>query len=330
MKLKTPKFWYPPAGEKLHLAALALTPIGWLYGQAAKFNETLQTPRKVDCPVICIGNLNAGGSGKTPTAIALIKLIHDHTLARAPHILTRGYGGALKGPLSVDPKIHSHHHVGDEALLLSKHATTIKSPRRYQGAQMATQSGADLLIMDDGLQNYGLHKDIKIAVIDGTMGLGNGHPLPAGPLREPLKHGLNKPDFFIIIGDDKTGAHNKIPPNKPIIHAHITANTKPFQDKKYIAFCGLGYPQKFYNTLRDANINIINTIDFPDHYPYTNDEMQYLLTTAEKSGARLITTEKDKMRIPPHYQSQIDTLPITLTFDNPADLIAKIKTVMAK
>jgi len=327
MKFKTPKFWYPEPSTPQHPAAIALTPVAWLYNQASKAKQFLQTTRKAPCPVICIGNLNAGGSGKTPTAIALVTLIRDHNLFRTPFFLTRGYGGNLKGPLKVDPKIHSYTHVGDEALLLAKHSATIMGPRRGAGAHMATKNRADLIIMDDGLQNNSLHQNLKIAVIDGTMGVGNGKTIPAGPLREDLKTGLQKPDLFIIIGEDKAGTTDIIPPNKPIIHAQITANTKPFQDKKYVAFCGLGYPQKFYNTLRDANINLINTIDFPDHYPYTSDDLQFMLTKAERANARLITTEKDLMRIPSHFHDQIDTLPITLTFGNPAPLIEKIKAL---
>lgn len=310
MTFKTPSFWYPQDKNAFHPVAFALRPFSWLYAQATKLHEFIKTPQKIDIPVICIGNLNAGGSGKTPTAIALMKLIQDQELAVNPMFLTRGYGG-------------------DESILLARHAPTTISAHRFMGAEKAKNKGADMIIMDDGLQNHDLIQDLKIAVIDSQMGFGNEKTMPAGPLREDLKTGLNKPDIFVIIGEDKNNISTLIPTGKTIVNADISVDISALRHEKYIAFCGLGYPKKFFETLHAHNINLHQTIAYADHHPYTHKEIETLQQTARNHQARLVTTEKDMVRIPEQFKDQIDVLPITLTFQDPDILINTIKNLQA-
>ena len=319
MMLKTPKFWYRNHDTAAPMSERALEPLSRLYKFGYTLHQSSRTPHKAALPVLCIGNIVAGGTGKTPTALALMAVIRKNNIAKNPYFLIRGYGGGAVGPLLVDPNKHTAWETGDEALILSRAAPTVVSINRALGAELAKKQGADLVLMDDGLQNPGITKDISIVVINGDMGFGNEKILPAGPLREPLQDGIARADAFIIIGADKRDAAGKLPAGKPVFTATLKANTTkiPPKDKTYIAFAGLGYPDKFFNFLRgDIGLTLAETIRFADHYPYTRDDLEALAQKAVDAKAELLTTEKDFMRLPKIEGVNVHTLPVDLVWDD--------------
>jgi len=286
-------------------------PISWLYSAISKLRKSITKPIKVSVPVICIGNITVGGSGKTPVAIEIAKNIDDWIPAFAGmtkgkvHFLTRGYGGSIKTPTLVDIDKHTASEVGDEPLLLAKIAPTWVSKDRIAGALEAIKNGAEIIIMDDGLQNPTIHKDFKILVIDGEYGLGNERIFPAGPLRE------KKCDVDIVI---QIGNLSKKPffPNISTVNAKIIP--EKIDVKKVVAFAGIGRPEKFFKTLESLGVKIMKKIEFPDHYPYTKQDIEKLQQTAKSLDAELITTEKDFVRL--SVKEGIKTLPITVEFEN--------------
>lgn len=329
MNLKTPNFWYNNKTSVLSKIKIwGLTPLSILYGIGHFTRYYSSSSYKSALPVICVGNATAGGSGKTPVAIALYALLKTEQPNKKTVFLTRGYGGRLSGPVLVDPKQHTSEDVGDEALLLAKHGPVIVSANRKLGAQCAEQNGYGLILMDDGLQNPGLKKDLKLLVIDGETGFGNRKLLPAGPLREPLNEAFTKTDAFIIIGNDNRKIKETLPNGKPVFSAHIdiAKNAKYKKTKPYIAFTGIGQPEKFETTLHNASIKLLKFHSFPDHYKFHPDELETLHLEAKANKARLITTEKDAMRLPPEFKSTapLDILPIELHWKAPA----KLKTLL--
>lgn len=335
MKIKTPAFWYRDKENRPKIWEHLLSPLSHIYKACDKKNREKQIPLKVDVPVMCVGNLTAGGSGKTPTAIALANMLVEKNIVKNPYFVTRGYGGSNKKTRRIT--VHdTPSETGDEPILLVKHCKTIVSVNRYDGAQMAAAEGADLVILDDGFQNNSLHKDISILVIDGKRGFGNRKILPAGPLREAPNAGFKKADIVIIIGDDQHKISQDIPEKSPVFFANVEPRTdqERKQKNKYIAFAGLGIPEKFKDTLIENNYSLIDFIPFPDHYKYKEKELEQLLKRAETQNATLITTEKDILRIPPKYSKHIQTLPIRLRFEQENTLSKyleeKINTVKAK
>ena len=322
---KTPRFWYDPAPS---LKAKALTPLSALYKLGHKLNPQRIKQRRAAMKVICIGNITAGGAGKTPTTLALLELINAHKIALKPHVLTRGYGGHERGPSIVDLKKHSSRDVGDESLLLARSAPTIVARDRHRGAILAAEKGADLLVMDDGLQNRSLMKDFSFVVIDGESGFGNKRLLPAGPLREPLTEGLAKAGAFILIGEDKHNTAAQLPTGVPVLKAQITPQETLPADQPYLAFAGLGRPGKFRTTLESMGANLKAWREFSDHHAYSDEDMQALLRDADALSAKLITTEKDYVRIPETFQSYVQTLPVRLTFEDPNEVVALLSGVL--
>tara|TARA_R110002126_G_scaffold13118_1_gene56233 strand:- start:470760 stop:471746 length:987 start_codon:yes stop_codon:yes gene_type:complete len=312
MTFKTPLFWYKQDCWQTN----ALRPLARIYGYISKKRMAKRPSYAAQCKVICVGNLTAGGGGKTPTAIALAKL------ANVPHtvFLTRGYGGNIKGPEIVSAA-HKASDAGDEPLLLSRIAPTLISRDRVAGAKFAEQHQTKLLIMDDGLQNPKLFKDLRICVVDGPTAFGNMECIPAGPLRQPLAAGLTHVDAFIIIGDLDKKVEALLPKAVPRFDAIIEVEPDALPDEyklhEYVAFCGIAHPHKFINTLDSINANIVKTRAFSDHHKYTEKEMHALAAFAERLDARLITTEKDFVRIPEGpWMDKIDVLPIRLKFQD--------------
>lgn len=317
MLFKTPKFWYRAPDSSTSLIEIILTPISALYKIGHAINTNLQQTKAVKIPVICIGNMTAGGSGKTPTIIALHKLIIKHNLFKSPYFLSRGYGGSESHTRRID--VHEDARtVGDEPLLLASHSNTIISVNRYDGAALIYDLGSDCVLMDDGYQNQTLHKDISILVIDGKTGLGNKKLIPAGPLREPIACALTRADAIIIIGKDKTEISSIIPKHIPVFYASIKVSddTALDQKKTYIAFAGIAHPRKFFDTLKAHNMNIIGFNEFADHHPYSNKDLLSLKNEAKKRNAQLITTEKDYQRIPNCMIDDIDVLPIEIEWED--------------
>lgn len=324
MRFKTPKFWYKRANT---LGSILLIPLSLLYraGHYIKLKTTKQ--HSAQLPVICIGNVTIGGSGKTPVCLALSNLLTKNNICTTPFFLTRGYGGSETGPRRIEDH-DTVHSVGDEPLLLATHSNTMLSVNRPLGAKKAHDLGADIIIMDDGLQNLSLKKDITFLVIDGTRGLGNQQTLPAGPMREPFSMALKRSDAIIIIGKDVHNLKNRIPSHIPIFSAHIhPSNTGKLslENKKFIAFAGIGLPEKFYTTLKENEVSILKTHDFPDHHLYKKQEIISLLKHTKKQDARLITTQKDYIRLPKDLQKQIYMYKITLKWDDESALLRFIK-----
>ncbi len=315
MPFKTPKFWYKPRGI---LSAL-LTPVSWLYQIGHFINQKIApTAYHSKIPVICIGNAIAGGSGKTPTVISLVTLLKENGVFSNPHILTRGYGSDINKPTLVDTSVHTAKDVGDEAILLTKVAPTIISPDRSSGAKLAEENGADIIIMDDGLQNNTLRKDLTFLVIDRQIDFGNGKIIPAGPLRDSLASILDKTDCVICIG-------RPLQSDKEVFEASIKPQSFPDKNKKYIAFAGIGLPEKFKNTLLDLNTNLIGWYPFPDHHPFTSKDIELLKKEAQEKEAMLITTEKDYVRLDYEIRADIETLPISLEFKEAQSVIGFIR-----
>ncbi|MCD8525679.1 MAG: tetraacyldisaccharide 4'-kinase [Alphaproteobacteria bacterium] len=270
MIFKTPSFWYRKPDSATPLTELLTTPLCYLYALGRMVHHSIKRKTsQARMPILCVGNAVAGGGGKTPTALALMDLIREGELARTPYFLSRGYGGRVKGPVIVDPLMDATE-CGDEPLLLAQKAPTVVSAGRAAGARFCFDHGGDLMIMDDGLQNNSLKKDLSFLVIDGATGFGNQKLLPAGPLREPLNSAFDKADAFILIGADTRQITASLPADKPVFKAQIKPDLPDDLDitRPLIAFAGLARPEKFQKMLTGMNANIVGWHEFPDHYTY--------------------------------------------------------------
>ena len=303
--MKTPAFW----NEK-NWKSCTLWPLGLLYAFATKARITFGKPQKINKPVVCVGNLTAGGTGKTPIAIAIAKLLQSE--GKKPFFVSRGYGGTLKG-VTVNNQKHTAKEVGDEPLLLSKQAPVIVDTSRFQAAAKAANEGADIIIMDDGFQNPSLHKDLSFIVIDGNTWFGNGFCIPAGPLRETVDSGIKRADAIIIIENKK---RSQTLPNLPTFHANIAPIKPENKSDKIIAFAGIGRPEKFYDSLCELGLKPEKTFDFPDHHFYTENELNTIIAEAKNINAKIFTTSKDMVKIPNHLQKHFNVLEIKIQWED--------------
>ena len=308
--MKTPSFW-----KTKNLISVLLCPLGKLYALATCLRLRLVKPKKVDVPVICVGNLTAGGTGKTPVSIALAELLQKNN--KTPFFVSRGYGGRLKN-IVVNPCIHKANECGDEPLLLSAQASVVVNPNRFEGANTAVNCGADVIIMDDGFQNPTLHKDLSFLVFDGAYGIGNGYAIPAGPLRENFIAGLKRAQAIIIIGEDKFSLAKKI--NLPCFKGTISTRSFEIANRNVFAFAGIGNPQKFYNSLKNCGLSIVETRDFPDHHFYTTTELEEIIKLAKSKNVEIFTTSKDFVKIPTELQSNFNVLEIFIDCEKPQQL----------
>lgn len=327
-RLNTPSFWYDTESPTARAKASALAAFSGLYAIGHGLHRLLSpAPQAVaGVRVVCIGNLVAGGGGKTPAAIAVMEIIQSHKIAGNPCFLTRGYGGAAKGPLLVDPATHTARDVGDEALLLAAHAPVIVAHNRLAGARHAAALGHDWIVMDDGLQNPTLRKDLSILVIDGPRGFGNGLLLPAGPLRMPVGTGLALADMVLMIGKDRRDMIPTLPAGKPVLRAHTEPRVPDNPRPRYLAFCGIAQPEKFSESLRTAGLNIADFEAFPDHYPFSAADIQDLRRRAAALDARLITTTKDAARLRGCGfidAGEFDILHLTFRWDDGSDAVIR-------
>ena len=316
--MRAPEFWKKPGP-----LALLLAPLGWIYGASVARKARHAAPYKSSARVICIGNLTAGGSGKTPVAMA----VAEQLIARGKKVffLTRGYGGSQAGPLLV--KGQSADVVGDEALLLARIAPTIVSRDRAAGARLAEAQGAEVIVMDDGHQNFSLRKDLSLVVVDGASGFGNGLMIPAGPLRESVAQGLARADAVIVMNDgseERSDEDGRAPKRArgspdlgsfagPVLRAHLAPEDNVFRGKRVFAFAGIGRPEKFVETLRAAGVIVTDSQFFADHHPYSTAEIAALRRRA--AGALLVTTEKDFARLDKALAAGIEYLPVRARFD---------------
>jgi tetraacyldisaccharide 4'-kinase len=315
--LREPAFWWRQAG----LAAGLLGPVGKIYGAIAG-SRMAKTGTRASLPVFCVGNFTLGGAGKTPTAMMLATLLR--AAGETPFFLTRGYGGTVTRPRLVNADSDAAGVVGDEALLLARVAPTVVARNRVVGAAFAKAKGASVVVMDDGLQNASLAKDLTIAVIDGRRGIGNARVFPAGPLRAPLAAQLKRCDALLVIGDDVRARDVVVQAGPlPVFHGRLApepAAVNALRSRKVLAFAGIGDPEKFFATVTQAGIDIAERRAFADHHRYSAEEAAELVMTAEHEALTLLTTEKDHARMIGEpalaaLAAQAQVLPVTLDVD---------------
>ncbi|MGP1357490.1 tetraacyldisaccharide 4'-kinase [Roseicyclus sp.] len=314
--MRAPGFWYRPPG----LASALLSPLGALYAAGTARRLARGTRARVGVPVICVGNINAGGTGKTPTAIALAMRLADRGVAA--HVVTRGHGGALEGPVRVDPRRHRASETGDEALLLAAFAPTWVAKDRAAGAREAAEAGAQAILLDDGFQNPALAHDLSLVVVDALRGFGNGRVLPAGPLREPVAKGLARADAVLAIGPEAAqtrfaashGADIPCPLLRGLLEPLPTG--LPLRGLPVLAFAGIGHPEKFFQTLRELGADIRAAHALSDHQPLSDALMTRMLREAKALGAQVVTTEKDAVRLSPALRPRVLTVPVRLVVED--------------
>jgi len=314
--MQPPDFWKKPPNRAGYWP-LVLAPLSklWQWAGARHWRQGLHT--KLAIPVVCIGNVNLGGTGKTPTVIeTATRLI---SMGKTPHIVSKGYKGQLTGPTKVDPTTHTANDVGDEPLLLAAFAPTWIAKDRIAGAQAAQAAGADVIVLDDGLQNPAMAKDLTILVADAEMGFGNGQVVPSGPLRETIDSAVAKSDLLLTIGpqgDEHDAFRQKWEAVKKL--SHVTSTITPlhtgmdWQGMSVLAFAGIGRPEKFYNTLKNMGVVVKATRSFDDHQTIPTSLLTRLEKEAWEMDAQLVTTEKDAVRLPKEWQQKVLTVPVRL------------------
>lgn len=327
--MRSPRFWDrdvdPKSREGAPVTRLLLTPLAAIYAEVTARRIRNATSLKLGIPVICVGNLTAGGSGKSPVVAAIRQHLGSLPRGIRAASLSRGYGGKLQGPLRVDPETHDASQVGDEALMLSQSGEAWIGADRAAAGKAMEADGVDVIIMDDGFQNPGLDKSLAIIVVDSAAGFGNGHVIPKGPLREPVESGLARANAIILMGDGN-------PPagidgfEGPVMRASIRPVSAP-PPGIYVAFAGIGRPEKFFDTLKACGTPPVDAVPFGDHRVYTDRDLRYLRALAADHNAQLITTEKDLARLSPEQRRGIVTLPVTAQFEGAGDLAKLLKPV---
>lgn len=312
--MRAPGFWFAPP-DRPGLLPRLLAPLGWLYaaGTARRLRQSGYAPR---VPVICVGNLSAGGAGKTPTVIALT----ERLLARghAVHIVSRGYGGRLEGPVRVDEARHRAADVGDEPLLLSAFAPVWVARDRAAGVQAAEAAGAGVILLDDGFQNPAVRPSLALVVVDAARGFGNGRCIPAGPLREPVATGLARADLVLTIGDDTAQASFDATWGRAVTVPRLRGQLKPlamgmdWTGERVVAFAGIADPARFFATLRAEGADLVRAEALGDHAPLSDTLMRRLEAEAAAAGAQLVTTEKDAARLSMAWRTRVLTLVVRL------------------
>ncbi|MDG4646825.1 tetraacyldisaccharide 4'-kinase [Roseibacterium sp. SDUM158017] len=314
--MRAPAFWYRPPG----LAASLLSPLGAIYAAGTRRRLARGPRARAGVPVVCIGNINAGGTGKTPTAIALVERLTARGVA--VHVVTRGHGGSLEGPVRVEERRQVAAEVGDEALLLAAFAPTWVAKDRLAGARAAVADGARAIVLDDGFQNPALAHDLSIVVVDAARGFGNGRVLPAGPLREPVQRGIARADFVLAIGaaeaQSRFAERHGREVSRPLLRGRLEPlqTGLPLAGLPVLAFAGIGHPEKFFATLRDMGAELRATHALSDHQPLSDALMTRMLREAASLGAQVVTTEKDAVRLAPALRPRVMTLPVRLRIDD--------------
>ena len=327
--MREPGFWHGPSSLKSHL----LRPLGALYGAIAA-RRLQRGGLDAGIPVLCVGNYHVGGAGKTPTVLALAKLLRD--LGETPVVLSRGYGGKLRGPVRVDPLRHAAGDVGDEPLMMAATLPVVVSRERADGVPLARSLSASVIVMDDGFQNPSVAKDVSLIVIDSDRGLGNGRVLPAGPLRAPLRPQLARTDALVVVGQGAAAeavAADLAARGKPVLRARLApsdASVASISGKRVLAFAGIGDPARFFGTLRSSGIEVAKERAFADHHPFSQNEIAALIAEAKREALTLVTTEKDFARLQaggevPDWARAIVPFAVTLEFEDAA-LLRKFVT----
>lgn len=317
MATEAPPFWW----EKPDWRAFALSPLSWAYGQVAGRRMKKARREKIAAPVLCVGNFTVGGTGKTPVAIALAE--QARRMGLRPGFLSRGHGGSFSEPHIVDAHHDSARHVGDEPLLLAEHAPVAVTADRAAGAKLLLERhGCDFLIMDDGFQSARIHIDYALVVVDARYGIGNGCVIPGGPLRAPLLDQLLFADALLKMGEGTAAdavVRQAARAGKPIFEAHTRPLARTLAGKRFLAFAGIGHPEKFFDTVTEAGGMVALSRAFPDHHFYAEDELAELAKTAQTADLGLITTTKDAVRlrqhISPDFLRRLEVLKIETAFD---------------
>ncbi|PWL17453.1 tetraacyldisaccharide 4'-kinase [Falsochrobactrum shanghaiense] len=328
MASEAPPFWW----EKPDWRAMALAPAAWIYGAVAGRRLLKSEPPRISAPVLCIGNFTVGGAGKTPTAIALTRAAK--VLGHNPGIVSRGYGGTYTGLHVVDPGRDSARYVGDEPFLLANHAPVALCPDRHRAAMRLMENGCDFIIMDDGFQSARLHMDFALLVVDSMRGIGNGRVIPAGPLRAPLTDQMRRTDAVLRIGQGAEAdfvVRRASRAGRAIYEAQLVpSSAMQVAGGKWLAFAGIGNPEKFFASVRQAGGEVVETRAFADHHNYRPEELSALQQAANERGIGLITTAKDHARLstmtsaPEEFLRRLAVLDVDLVFarkDAPARII---------
>jgi tetraacyldisaccharide 4'-kinase len=313
---KTPQFWL----HKKSFISLILLPLSLLYKIGFSLKKNFIKTQKVDLPIICIGNVIAGGAGKTPVALALGEFFKENNVEFC--YLTRGYKSTNNKVLMIENSNQFDvENIGDEAKLLAEIAPTCVAKNRYLGYKKIVENKKyRAIIMDDGLQNFQLEYDVKILVIDSKIAFGNQRLIPSGPMRQSLAEVAKNIDLFVVIGQKNIQIEEEILQNNrnaKILSAQISAsNLDKFINKNIVAFCGIAYPQKFFDFIKKIGLNLVETNIFADHYQYKNEDLEMLYQQALSKNLKLITTKKDWVKFPKNFQDKIDYLDIKLDFEN--------------
>lgn len=309
MLLATPRFWYRRRPTPL---ARLLQPMGWLYGLAVAWHRRCSRPVRLPVPMLSLGNITLGGTGKTPLGIALARALQGR--GRRVAVLLRGYGAGRRQPCLVSADQHAAA-VGDEALEYAQALPGVQvwaGADRLAAARAAIAAGADLLLLDDGLQHWRLARDCDVTLLDGAHGMGNGLVFPAGPLREPAGQ-LGRAHLLVLTGLAATSPPHGWPADLPwFALVGRVAPPPSLAARPLLAFCGLGLPEKFFAALRQAGLVLVATAGFPDHHPYADHELERLQRRAEVEGATLVTTVKDWQRLPQGWRSSVVAVPLVL------------------
>lgn len=323
--MRAPEFWSRPS----HPLATLLAPVAQLYRLGGVVVRGWTRPAQAPVPIVCIGNLVAGGAGKTPVALAVADALVAADIA--VHLLSRGYGGRLRGPVRVVPERHTARDVGDEALLLAAIAPCWVSRDRRTGAAAAIAAGAKLIVMDDGFQNPSLRKDLSLLVIDSGYGFGNRRLIPAGPLREPIAAGLRRAQALVLLDGGATPA-TLSGGGAPVLAARLVPDEAALAlaGRRVFAFAGIGRPEKFFATLAEIGCTVVATRPFPDHHPYRPEEIMAICEQATAADARPVTTAKDAVRLPPEARAMVTVVDVTLSWRDPEALARLLGGVVAR
>jgi tetraacyldisaccharide 4'-kinase len=314
--MREPYFWTVTdkrSRASAPMTKLLLSPLAMAYRLAGERRIRTTVPDDVGIPVVCIGNLTLGGAGKTPVT-EIVRAHYTRNGLRAAS-LSRGYKGSLEGAHRVDPSRHTFSEVGDEPLMLSASGETWISKDRPAGARAMRTDGVQLIVMDDGHQNPTLKKSLSIVVIDAANPFGNGHVFPKGPLREPVAAGLSRADAVVLMGDGEipealTGFTG------PILRARL-ASTAPLPPDKYVAFAGIGRPSRFFDALRtQPGVELAEGAPYPDHHAFTSYDIDFLMKLAADHDARLVTTDKDHVRLPAAMKDKVTRASVKAVFED--------------